>query len=341
MPNTNADVQKAVTERVMAKVRAGHIPWSKPWRYAGGAAGYPVNVVTKIAYHGVNPLLLAIDAEDKGLSSPWWGTYDQWAPRCGMVKRTNQRTKRDYWFSPDGTPRGVMPGQHGTKIVLSKRVFVKETDAVTREVTRKRVPLLRFFTVFNAEQCAQVPARYLPSAPEWEPVAEIADAEQVIERYLANGGPTVEHVRGNRAVFNWRTDVIRMPERAQFLTSAGYYGTWFHEAGHSTGHESRLNREPALCLGEWQRGDPVYAREELVAQMTSAMLQAETGIECPEELDRSAAYVENWLGALENDYKLVPQAASAAQQAVDLIMGRASAYGRDEDQEDEPQAVAA
>ena len=338
---TNADVQQAVTERIMAKLRAGHIPWERPWRYAGGAAGYPVNVASREAYHGINPLLLAIDAADKGLNSPWWGTYDQWAPRCGMVKRTNPKTKREYWWSPDGTSRGVMSGQTGTKIVLSKRVFVKETDPVTGEVTRKRVPLLRFFTVFNAEQCAQVPARYLPSAPEWEPVAEIADAEQVIARYLASGGPTVE-VGGNRAVYNWRHDVIRMPERAQFLTSAGYYGTWFHETGHSTGHESRLNREPAVCLGEWQHGDRLYAFEELVAQMTSAMLQAETGIECPEELDRTAAYVENWLTVLENDHKLVPQAASAAQQAVDLIMGRASAYAdRDEDQADEPEAVAA
>jgi antirestriction protein ArdC len=340
--NTNADVQKAVTERIMAKLRAGHIPWEKPWRYAAGSAGYPVNVASKDAYHGVNPLLLAIDAEDKGFGSPWWGTYDQWAPRCGMVKRTNPKTHRDYWYSPDGTARGVMKGQTGTKIVLSKRVFVKETDPATGEVTRKHVPLLRFFTVFNAEQCAQVPAKYLPSAPEWEPVAEIADVEEVISRYLANGGPTVVHVRGNVADYNWRTDLLRMPERDQFDTSEAHYGTVLHELGHSTGHESRLNREPAVHLGGWKKGDRIYAREELVAQMTSAMLQAETGIECPAELDRSAAYVENWLTALENDHKLMPQAASAAQQACDLIMGRASAYrDRDEDQEEESEAEAA
>ena len=340
MPNTNADIQKAVTERVMAKVRAGHIPWSKPWRWAAGAAGYPVNVASKIAYHGVNPLLLAIDADEKQFSSPWWGTYDQWAPRCGMVKRTSPKTKREYWFSPDGTARGVMKGQTGTKIVLSKKISVKETDPVTKEVTRKRVPLLRFFTVFNAEQCAQVPAKYLPSQPEWEPVAEIADAEQVIERYLANGGPAVVHVRGDKASYTWSTDVMRMPGRDQFPTSEAYYGTSFHEIGHSTGHESRLNREVAQHLGEWRHGDKMYAREELVAQMTSAMLQAETGIEAPEELDRTAAYIENWLTALENDYKLVPQAASAAQQAVDLIMGRASAY-TDRDEDEQPEAVAA
>jgi antirestriction protein ArdC len=345
MKTTNAEVREAVTERIMAKLHAGHIPWRKPWRYAGGAAGFPVNVVTRVAYHGINPLLLAIDAEDKGLSSPWWGTFGQWAAKCGMVKRTNPRTGKEYWYSPDGTPRGVMSGQHGTKIVLSKRVFVKETDPVTGEKVAKRVPMLRFYTVFNAEQCAQVPAKYLPSAAEWEPVAEIADAEQVIARYVATGSPSLVHVRGDHANYNWRDDVIRMPERDQFPTSAAYYGTKFHEVGHSSGHESRLNREPAVCLGEWRHGDATYAREELVAQMTSAMLQAETGIEVPEELDRSAAYIENWLTALDNDRSLVSQAATAAQQAVDLIMGRASAYGRDEDdqadQDEQPEAVAA
>ena len=330
---TNADIQRAVTERIMAKLRAGHIPWAKPWRYAG-MTGYPVNVASRQAYRGINPMLLSLDAADKGFSSPWWGTFGQWAERCGMVKRTSPRTKREYWYSPDGEARGVLKGQTGTKIVLSKKVSVKETDPVTGEVTRKRVPLLRFFTVFNAGQCGHVPPRYLPTAEAWEPVAEIAEPQQVAGRYFAHGGPQLVHQRGDHADYNWRTDVLRMPERDQFPAPEGYYGALFHEMGHSTGHQSRLNREPAQLLGQWRKGDKVYAREELTAQMTSAMLQAETGIECPEELNRSAAYIENWLRALADDYRLVPQAASAAQEAIDLITGRPAAYSdRDEDDE--------
>ena len=340
--NTNADIQRAVTDRIMDKLRAGHIPWAKPWRYAAGAAGYPVNVASRQAYRGINPMLLSLDAADKSFSSPWWGTFGQWAERCGMVKRTSPRTKREYWYSPDGEPRGVLKGQTGTKIVLSKKVFVQETDPVTGEVTRKRVPLLRFFTVFNAEQCGHVPPRYLPTAEAWEPVAEITEPQQVADCYFANGGPQLVHQRGDKADYNWRIDVLRMPERDQFTTPEGYYGALFHEMGHSTGHKSRLNREPAQLLGQWRKGDKIYAREELTAQMTSAMLQAETGIECPEELNRSAAYIENWLQALADDYRLVPHAASAAQKAIDLIMGRPAAYSdRDQDAEAEPQAEAA
>jgi antirestriction protein ArdC len=94
----------------------------------------------------------------------------------------------------------------------------------------------------------------------------------------------------------------------------------FHEATHSTAHKDRLAREAAMNFSHdrtW--GDPIYAREELVAEMGSAMLQAETGMQTDHEFERSAAYIKDWLGALEKDPKLVPQAAAAAQRAVDLI----------------------
>jgi len=338
---TNDDIRKAVTERIMTQLRAGHIPWAKPWRVVAGTLGMPVNVASRDAYRGINPWLLMIDAEEKGFSSPWWGTFDQWAERCGMVRKVNGRTGKPYWYSPDGEKRGVLKGQTGTRIVLSKRVFVREVDDVTGEVTAKRVPMLRFFSVFNADQCGHVPPKYLPGTEAWEPCAEVAEPQAVADRYFANGGPELVHVRGDKADYNWRDDLVRMPERDQFPTSEGYYGALFHEAGHSTGHADRLNREPAVKLGQWVKGDPIYAREELCAQMTSAMLQAETGIECPEEERRSAAYVENWLAALANDHRLVTTAASAAQAAVDLIIGREAAYSDRDDQEETPEPIAA
>ena len=81
--------------------------------------------------------------------------------------------------------------------------------------------------------------------------------------------------RADRANYNWQTDIINLPEKDQFASADAYYATAFHEAGHSTGHKYRLNREPAQHLGGWQFGDKIYAREELVAEMTSALLQAD------------------------------------------------------------------
>lgn len=92
--------------------------------------------------------------------------------------------------------------------------------------------------------------------------------------------------------------------------------------GHSTGHDSRLARhakEGADC----HFGSGNYAKEELVAEMTSAFLCAEAGIE-PDVIDNQAAYVDNWLGALKRDSRLVVLAAGQAQKAADYIMGRKS-----------------
>ena len=101
-------------------------------------------------------------------------------------------------------------------------------------------------------------------------------------------------------------DLITLPARDQFATAEAYYDAAFHEAVHSTGHASRLAR-PSLTTFSHDRtfGDEMYAREQLVAQMGSDMLQAETGIDG--RFDQSAAYIANWLTALRNDAGLVPR----------------------------------
>jgi putative DNA primase/helicase len=225
---------------------------------------------------------------------------------------------------------------------LAKKVFVKEKDPVTGEVTRKNVPLLRFFTVFNAAQADGLPAKYYPE--KGQPVEQIKDGQEVIDTYLDNGGPKLSHEAQNRAYYRLADDSITLPEKEQFKSAEGYYATAFHELGHSTGHPGRLNREAAQHYGEWKFGDKIYAREELVAEMTSAMLQAAAGIESEEQLDQSASYVDNWLGALDKDPQLVSHAASQASKAADLILDQRQ--GEHDDQaeaeaDDQPQRQAA
>jgi antirestriction protein ArdC len=326
---SNQEVYEAITRRMIKALEAGTIPWQKPWTAAAG--GPPMRMSNGEPYRGVNTLLLGWEAQERGYSSPWWGTYDEIARRSGMEQRTNSRGG-SFWVSPDGSPRGVRKGEKGTKIVFSKTVIKKETDPVTGERTERPVYLMHMWSVFNADQAEQLPAKYYPAREGGEPVAEIRDAQEVLDKYLANGGPTLRHVAGDRAHYQAGPDRITLPEREQFTSREAYYGAAFHEAGHSTGHPSRLDREGIAHFDHF--GTERYAKEELVAQITSAMLQAETGIETPEEWDRSAAYVRNWLGALREDPKLVPQAAAAAQRAVDLI----SEPQRQAERDDQPEA---
>ena len=148
-----------------------------------------------------------------------------------------------------------------------------------------------------------------------EPLPEaVWDAEVHLETLLARSGAAIEH-RGFRAYYQPSEDRIVLPPRARFPSAEAYYGTAFHELGHWTGHERRLNRPFSF-----DRGAPGYAREELRAELASAFLNAELG--CQHDLDEHAAYLAMYLELLRQDKKEIFRAAKDAQAIADLILDR-------------------
>jgi antirestriction protein ArdC len=278
------DVYTIVTDSIIEALEAGTVPWSRPWRDVGGK---PLSLATNKPYRGVNVFLLTLQSMSKGYTSPYWLTFKQAKERGGSVRK----------------------GEKGTQIVLWKPVK-KEGET---EGERKDYMLLRYYTVFNAEQCDGIETPELPALAEHNP---IADAQTVVDRFIGVlNGPALAH-GGNRAYYSPLLDRVQMPLMGAFETPEHYYGTTFHELAHSTGHTSRLDRamtEPAPF------GSPDYSREELVAEMTAAFLCGETGIEV--NVSHHASYIASWLKALENDRKLVVHAAAAAQKAADCVLG--------------------
>ena len=129
--------------------------------------------------------------------------------------------------------------------------------------------------------------------------------------------PTITH--GNQiAAYSASIDTVMMPNRNQFHRVEGYYSTLFHELVHSTGHRNRLHR-PAVH--DINFGSEKYSKEELIAEIGAAFLCGHTGIENQKTLENTSAYVKSWVEKLENDKKLIVTAASAAQKAVDYIVG--------------------
>jgi len=116
-------------------------------------------------------------------------------------------------------------------------------------------------------------------------------------------------------------DVVTMPSRTAFESQAEYYSTLFHELTHSTGHLKRLARDGFDTPQKF--GSDSYSREELIAEMGSAMLCGVAGIERG-TLANSAAYLKTWIARLNSDSKLVVSAASAAQKAADYIRGESA-----------------
>jgi antirestriction protein ArdC len=281
-------IHRIVTDRMIAALERGTIPWRKPWH---AEAGRPRSMSSGQPYRGANVFLLGLTAAEEGYASPYWGTYRQISDLGGQVRK----------------------GEQSTLVIFWKQAERAERDPETGEPATRRLPVLRYYRVFNAAQAGHLPERFYP-APGQD--TEIAESQAVLDRYLADG-PKLRHVSGDRAAYNPAVDTIQLPLRSQFRAPEHYYATAFHEAGHSTGHPQRLNRPGIADFDHFGSGK--YAREELIAQMTSSMLCAQTGIDTPEVFNESASYIAGWLNALNDDKRLVITAAAHAQRASDLI----------------------
>lgn len=252
-----------------------------PWRKPWGMLP-PANLVSKKPYRGINVFLLAL----QGYGSQFWLTFNQAKQLGGNVRR----------------------GQHGTKIVFWKCNHY-ETETADGETEERKSAFLRYYTVFNLEQTEGLKA--LLALP---PAFPIQSAEEIVK-----GMPTPPAFEQDfQAAYIPSRDTVTMPSRTAFQSQAEYYSTLFHELTHSTGHAKRLGREgfdrPQMF------GSESYSREELIAEMGSAMLCGVAGIE-QSTLANSAAYLKSWIARLKADSKLVVSAASAAQKAADYIRG--------------------
>jgi antirestriction protein ArdC len=151
----------------------------------------------------------------------------------------------------------------------------------------------------------------LPEQRQFDPI-------EACEKILAGmpNPPEIVHV-GDKAFYSPMTDCITMPPSGLFETAEEYWSTLWHEAGHAIGHRTRLNRESINEVAPF--GSAVYAKEEVVAEMTAAYLCGITGIE-NRTIDNSAAYIAGWAGKLRDDGKLIIHAAAQAQRACDYIL---------------------
>lgn len=259
-----------------------------PWHKPWAGGGSPANLISGKAYRGINPLLLA----SAGYMAPQWLTYRQAKGLGGNVRK----------------------GEKGMPVVFWK-VLDKEAESGRRPF------VARGYTVFNIEQCELPEDKRPPAAAPPRDNPPIEAAEAVVQGF--KGRPKVVH-GGGRACYQWVRDKVSMPPVDAFEDSAAYYAVLFHEFGHATGHPKRLDRASmkAASVG----GEHAYSVEELVAEMTSAFVCGEAGIDPGGRLiENTAAYCESWIRRLRGDSKLLVQAGQQAAKAADHILGRS--YG--------------
>jgi antirestriction protein ArdC len=301
MANRNEDVYTWVTERIITALENGVIPWRRPWLLAHA----PMNLASGKAYNGINVFTLAIAGEK--YTSRYWVTRKQCRDRGGSIRKGEKSSMIVFWKVGDRKD--------------------KETGEVIRDANGKpkKSFLLIYSNVWNVEQCDGL------EYPKPENDRPTVDPIEACENIMASftDCPPITH-GGDSAYYSQKRDAIGMPPMQNFNGNAEYYSTLFHECVHSTGHESRLNRN---LTGSFGTSD--YAREELVAEMGAAMLCGVAGIEC-KTLDNSAAYIASWLKRLKNDNKLVVTAAKQAQAASEYMQGvKSNANNEPRDGEDE------
>jgi antirestriction protein ArdC len=281
------DLYAEVSIRIVAELERGAAPWIKPWS-ATTAQNVPQNAVTKRPYSGCNVVLLWM-AQAAGYRTPRFLTFKQALEVGGNVRR----------------------GEHGTKVYFVKQLQVHDKGA-DDEATTRLVPMLREYTVFNVDQCENLPARVMTPSPIKPRNSDQRDA--TIDEFLAASGADIREGHGE-AFYVPSQDFISMPAFGGFKSAAHFYGVVFHELGHFTGHKSRLDRDLRHRFGE-----RAYAAEELVAELCAAFLCAEFSIDG--DL-RHAGYIQSWIGLLKADSRAFFTACSKAQAAADYLRGLA------------------
>lgn len=281
---TRPDVYQLVTDRLLAALEAGVIPWRKPWN---SQYGLPRNYVSGRPYSGINAFLLHIASD--GL--PFFVTFRQAQELGGSIRK-----------GAKGLP------------VIYYHTRVKD-DPKTGE--QQRLPFIKHYTVFSIGDVQGINIVLPEVTTNHAPLAPLTAGEAIVSGWanrplLCLGART--------ASYSPLLDCVRLPLLKCFHSAEEYYATLFHELTHATGHPKRLHR-PDLAEALRPNGQLGYAREELTAEMGTAFLCAHAGFDPARTLDNSAAYVQFWLDQLRGDKKLVVQAASRAQRAAELILG--------------------
>ncbi len=281
-----ANVYDMVTDRIIAELEKGKIPWEKPWT---GIRDGAFNRITKKPYSLINQMLLQHHGE--------YATFKQWADLGGHVRK----------------------GEKSEIVVFWKILEQIDINEETGEKEIKKIPLLRYYNVFHISQVDGVE----PLAPEQlnNEVEPIEAGDKIITDYIDREHLNFIECKSNKAYYSPSSDTVVVPLKEQCQLINEWYSIAFHEISHSSGHKSRLNRIQTGAISAF--GSQDYSKEELVAELSSATLMSVAGLETPKTFRNSTAYIQNWLQVLRNDNKFIVSASSKAEKAVNYILAKA------------------
>lgn len=226
-------VYEMVTDRIIAQLEQGIIPWEKPW---SGIRSGAYNRISKKPYSLINQMMLKYDGE--------YASFKQWQQLGGHVRKGEK-----------------------SEIVVFWKITPVEEKQDDGTIIKNSIPLLRYYNVFHISQVEGVEPLTKDELKDIEPIEA---AENILRDYITRENIRLEHAAGDRAYYSPNRDMIHLPLMEQFRDASEYYSTAFHEATHSTMKESRCNRMEDRKGKLVAFGSNEYSKEELVAEIGSA-----------------------------------------------------------------------
>lgn len=277
-----------VTNKLLELIERGTVPWHQSWHNIGYQ-----NLISKKPYSGINPILCQIDCLYYGYSSPYYIGKAQCSQKGWKIKQGSKAN----WLRWGGSK------------IISEQITDEQGQTQERE---KFIRSFKWLMVFNTEaiddsQSESKIADLLPQlAQEFDPVKDVK-----IESFIANLNVDIKY-GGNQASHNFTTGQIQMPYQGQFTSKDVFWATLFHELVHST---AKKFQRP--YTGD--KDNPVYHREELVADLGAAFLGNHFGL-VSTELEHHATYLEHYWSLLNSDTKTFFNAVYEAQKAAHFLL---------------------
>ena len=333
-PNSEDKALDLFAEMMIEKIESIRKDWRKPW-FTEGALPWPRNLHGR-EYNGMNALMLLLHCEKQGYTIPRFCTFD-------CVRRLNTPGK-------DGQelPRvSILRGEKSFPVMLTTFTCIhKETKEKIRYEDYKKLsekeqelynvfPKMQVFRVFNVAQTNLREAR-----PElWEKLEQEVTRPQIEDGEHLSFAPVDTMIRDDlwicpirpkhqdQAYYSITKNEIVVPEKEQFKSGEAFYGTLFHEMTHSTGAKDVLDRFKPAAFGV-----PEYAREELVAELGSALVAQRYGMAKHIKED-SCAYLKGWLDELKESPQFIKTTLLDVKRAASLITQKVDKIARELEQD--------
>ena len=285
------DLYQDFTDQVIKQMEDNNMNWSKP--FTTTILNGHHNVISKKPYQGMNCFSIGLSVHMNGFKSNEWATFNQWKNLGAKIKKGSKGTEILYWN-------------------------IKEYEDKTNKDEKVKIPFLKYFVVFNADQVDGYETKEkglkdfnLKEIDNWK-------THFKTDTFVENTKADINIA--NKAFYSPNGDFIGMPPKEDFkgdkenTKEQYYYSTLLHELTHWSGHSSRCNRDLKNRFGS-----KAYAMEELVAEIGSAFLCSHLGV-TKAPTPNHGRYLNNWLEVLKEDKKAIFKAFSLSKVSSEYLL---------------------